>query len=403
MTAVVARARLLDRIEAHAGRIALAAVGLAVVLSAGYAIVLGGELRYLDEHVYTELTRSMAHGHGYSADGNVTAYRPPGYPFLLLPVYLLSGGAVFALRLVGVACLAGSVWFAYLLGRRITPAAGALAAVVLACYPLLVYTATALYPQVPALLMLLAMTEFALRCRPLWIVLSGLCAGSLILTVPSFAPSLLVLAVFLGLRKNWRSIVLLFAVAAVLPGLWCVRNAVQLHAFVPVSTNNGVNLLLGNNPGATPGSGTTVDISAWDSRAKELRLDEVGIDGFYREAAVDWITAHPGDAAALYLGKVAHTFAYSDSLKTSGQGASDLLAALTYYPVLALAALRLLLVRRFPMHRVEKLALWFIVLNVLLLAVFFTRVRFRVPLDALTIVLAASAVAHLWRGRTEAR
>ena len=35
--------------------------------------------------------------------------------------------------------------------------------------------------------------------------------------------------------------------------------------------------------------------------------------------------------------------------------------------------------------------------NVLLLAVFFTRVRFRVPLDALTIVLAVSAVVHLWQ------
>jgi hypothetical protein len=33
--------------------------------------------------------------------------------------------------------------------------------------------------------------------------------------------------------------------------------------------------------------------------------------------------------------------------------------------------------------------------NVLLLAVFFTRLRFRVPLDGLTIVLAASTVTHL--------
>jgi hypothetical protein len=37
------------------------------------------------------------------------------------------------------------------------------------------------------------------------------------------------------------------------------------------------------------------------------------------------------------------------------------------------------------------------VLNLLLLAVFFTRLRFRVPLDGLTILLAASAVVHLLR------
>jgi hypothetical protein len=37
--------------------------------------------------------------------------------------------------------------------------------------------------------------------------------------------------------------------------------------------------------------------------------------------------------------------------------------------------------------------------NVLLLAVFFTRIRFRVPLDSLTIVLAVSTVAVWWDRR----
>jgi hypothetical protein len=416
MTAIAAPARLLDRVERNAGRIALCAVGLALVLSGGYAVMLGGELRFLDENVYLELTRSMANGQGYAADGSVTAYRPPGYPFLLLPFYLLGGGSVLVLRLAGIAALAGSVWFAYLLGRRAgSPAVGALAAVVLACYPLLVYTATALYPQVPALFLLLAMLEYALRAREpdrrfLWAVLCGLSAGLLTITVPSFAPSLLVVLCFLG-RRLWRAALLILVVAAIIPGAWCLRNAVELHAFVPVSTNNGVNLLLGNSPDATPSSGTSADISAYDRQAKELRLDEAGIDAFYRNSAVDWMIAHPGDAATLYAGKVAHNFAYSDTLKTSGQGASDLLAALTFYPVLALAVLRVALLRRFPLSRVEKTAVWLIALNVVLLAVFFTRVRFRVPLDGLTILLAASAVVclcqgnlrrgNLWRGKGE--
>ncbi|WP_020668522.1 ArnT family glycosyltransferase [Amycolatopsis nigrescens] len=398
-------ARILSFLDEQAARIALSAVLLALVLGGGYAVLLGGELRFLDEHVYLELTRSMVEGHGYAVDGNATAYRPPGYSFLLLPVHLLTGGSVFALRLIGVACLAGSVWLLYLLGRRTgSAAAGALAAVVLACSPLLVYTATALYPQLPALLLLLAMLECGLRARDgahrlRDTVLSGLSAGLLTVTVPSFGPTLLLVVFALVWRRRggWRAATLLVAVAAVLPGLWCVRNAVQLHALIPVSTNNGVNLLLGNNPGTTPGSGTSVDISAYDARAKELRLDEVGIDEFYRDSAVEWITANPGDAAVLYAGKVAHNFVHSDSLKTTGQGASDLLAALSYYPVLALAGLRLLLARRFPLRGVEKLALAVIVLNVLLLAVFFTRVRFRVPLDALTILLAASCAVQLLR------
>jgi hypothetical protein len=89
-------------------------------------------------------------------------------------------------------------------------------------------------------------------------------------------------------------------------------------------------------------------------------------------------------------------------LKTEGRGASDLLAALSYYPILALALLRVMISKRFPLHRVDKLLLWGIVLNVLLLAVFFTRIRFRVPLDALTIMLAASTVVTWWDRRRAA-
>ncbi|WP_083472474.1 glycosyltransferase family 39 protein [Kibdelosporangium phytohabitans] len=392
-----------DWLNARTRQIAVAAVGLSLLLAGGYAIMLGNELRYSDEHVYLELTQSLVDGRGFAFGTGATAYRPPGYPFLLLPFHLVSGGNVFVMRLVGVLCLAGAVWFGYLLARRISPVAGALVAVVTAAYPLFVYTATTLYPQIPALLLLLMTFEFGLRARDRWVwaIPSGLSAGLLTITVPSFAPTLLLLVLFVGWRAR-KAIVVLLVAAAIIPVLWCVRNAVVMGSFIPVSTNNGVNLLLGNNPDATGSSGTSVDVSAYERRAKELDLDEVGIDKFYSDQAVEWIKANPGAAANLYAAKVAHNFAYSDTLKTEGQGASDLLAALSYYPLLALALLRVMVSKRFPLHRVDKLCLWAIVLNVLLLAVFFTRIRFRVPLDELTIILAASTVVAWWDRRRTA-
>ncbi|MET0238130.1 MAG: glycosyltransferase family 39 protein [Kibdelosporangium sp.] len=392
-----------DWLSTRNKQIALAAVGLSLLLAGGYSIMLGNGLRYSDEHVYLELTQSLADGRGYAFGSDATAYRPPGYPFLLLPLHLLSGGSVFAMRLLGVLCLAAAVWLAYLLARRISPVAGALVAVVTAAYPLFVYTATALYPQIPALVMLLAMFEFGLRARERWVwaVGSGLAGGLLTITVPSFAPTLVLLAVIMGWRAR-KAIAVMLVAAAVLPGLWVIRNAVVMGAFIPVSTNNGVNMLLGNNPGATGNSGTSVDVSGYEQQAKARKLDEVGIDGFYRAEAMSWITSHPAQAAGLYVAKVANNFAYSDTLKTAGQGASDLLAALSYYPILALALARVMISKRFPLHRVDKLCLWAIVLNVLLLAVFFTRIRFRVPLDALTIVLAVSTVAAWWDRRRAA-
>jgi Dolichyl-phosphate-mannose-protein mannosyltransferase len=393
------RTIVFDWLTVHSRQIALAAVGLSLVLAGGYAIILGGSLRYSDEQVYLELTQSLADGRGFAFGADATAYRPPGYPFLLLPVHFLTGGSVFAMRLVAVLCLAGAVWFSYLLARRISLAAGALSAVVVAAYPLFVYTATALYPQIPALLMLLMAIEFGLRSRDrwTWAIGSGLAGGLLTITVPSFAPTMALVLIFIGWRHR-KAIAVLVVAAAIIPVLWCVRNAVVMHHFIPVSTNNGVNLLLGNNSSATGSSGTSVDVSLYEKEAKARQLDEVGIDKFYSDSAVTWITSHPAEAVGLYAAKVTHNFAYSDTLK-SGQSASDLLAALTYYPVLALAVLRVLLWRRFPLHRVDKLLVWTIVLNVLLLAVFFTRIRFRVPLDALTIVLAMSTVAAWWDRR----
>ena len=413
--------RLGEWLTAHATVIALVAVGLSVVIGLGYSLILGSDLRFYDEQVYVGIVKSMAHGHGFSLDGTQpTAYRPPGYLFLLLPVYLVTGGSVLAMRLVGVLALGGSVWFIYLLGRRVhSPATGALAAVVVAIYPLLIYTATTLYPQVPALFLLLLMIELAMRAMPedgrsggrrlAIAVFAGLVGGLLTLTVPTFGVTAVGIVAWLAWRQHaaskriaWRTVVVLLVATAVLPAAWCARNAVALHAFVPVSTNDGINLLLGNSPNATANSGTSVDISTYSQQAVNRHYGEVEVDHFYTSQALDWVEHNPGSAVVLYVAKVANNFSYHDDLATSSQGstAQNLLSAVSYYPILLLALLRLVLFRRWPLRPTEKLLAVTIVVNVLLLAVFFTRLRFRVPLDGLTIVLAASTVTHLLAGRT---
>jgi 4-amino-4-deoxy-L-arabinose transferase-like glycosyltransferase len=407
-------------LDRNARTIALVAVALSLLIAGGYAIVLGSQLRYFDEQVYVQLTHSLAHGHGFTLDGtHPTAYRPPGYIFLLLPASLLSGGSVLAMRMIGVLALAGSVWFAYLLGRRVhSPATGALAAVVVACYPLLIYTATTLYPQVPALFLLLVMIETGLRALPadgvsgrrrlLMAVVAGLIGGLLTLTVPTFGLTVIGMVVWLALRQrkiakriDWRTVVVLIVATAVLPAAWCARNAAELHAFVPVSTNDGVNLLLGNSPDATADSGTNTDISTFEAEAAARHLSEVDLDRYYTAKALLWVRHNTGHAVVLYGEKVVNNFSYHDDLATSSQHSStqDLVSGLSYYPILLLALLRIALYRRWRLDPTEKMLVVTIGVNVLLLALFFTRLRFRVPLDGLTIVLAASTVTHFLLSR----
>jgi 4-amino-4-deoxy-L-arabinose transferase-like glycosyltransferase len=408
--------RALTIMDQHGQRIALVALALNLIVSTAYAIVLGDQLRYLDERDYVELTRSMAEGDGFSTTSGATAYRPPGYPLLLLPAHLISGGSVLAMRMVGVLSLAGAIWLVFLLGRRVhSNAVGVLAAVLTAGYPLLAYTATALYPQVPALFLLLLWLHMVLQAtsaqdcpagrRLAYAGIGGLAGGLLTITVPTFGPFVLAILGWLAWRhrsgEHRRRIlhtlaIILFAVA-LLPTAWCIRNAMQLHAFVPVSTNNGVNLLLGNSEKITATSGPGGDISAYRQRAQQLDLDEVELDHFYRDEALNWIATHPTRAAELYLQKVIQNFSFRNELATTGQGstAKDLVSALTFYPLLGLALLRVLMMRLRPLHTVEQAALWLVIGHVLLLAVFFTRLRLRMPLDGLTILLAASAVVLL--------
>lgn len=409
--------------EANGRQLAIGAVALSVVLAGGYALLLGDQLRYYDEQEYASLARSLAEGHGFSYDNvHPSAYRPPGYPLLLGAAYLSTSGSVLGMRLVGVLALAGTVWLVYLLGRRAhSRAVGALASLIVACYPLLVYTSTTLYPQVPAVCLLLLQIELALRAttakgmaptRYRWTctVTAGFAGGLMALTVPTHGPSAAAVILWLAWRHrrsiDRRSIYQVLAVmtiaVAVLPVAWGVRNAVELHALVPVSTNTGMNLLLGNSEHVTPGAGRASDISDYTQQAAALQLDEVEQNQYYTQAALGWISEHPRKAITLYLGKVVNTFSFSNELATPGQSSTtkDLLSALTYYPLLALSLVRVLLMRRWPLRPVEKLFVGLVIANVLLQALFFTRLRFRVPLDVLTILLAATAMGYILRWRS---
>ncbi|MBC6447997.1 glycosyltransferase family 39 protein [Actinokineospora xionganensis] len=416
--------RLVGWWDRHARAIVLAAVAGAVLLAGGFALAVGDALRFQDEREYVALARSVASGHGYVlTEYSVAvrppglAYRPPGLPFLLAPVSLLTDGSIVAMRFVGVAALGVSVWLASLLGRRIhSPAAGALAAVGVAAYPLFVFTATTLYPQIPAMALLLGFLESAFRAvdesrRGRWVAAAGLTGGLLALTLPVFALAVPLTVVWLawshrralGRAARNRALAGVLLLAITLACVWTVRNAVVLGAFVPASTNGGVNLLLGNSERVTARTGSAGDIGPYYAVVLDDGLDEVEADRFYTVSAWEWVRGHPGDAARLYVEKVARAFAYADALSTEYRPGvlTSLLSALTFYPVLGLAVLRVLLARR-RLGAEEKLLLGLVVMLVAVLAVYFIRIRLRLPLDALLIVVAASGALSLARGSVHA-
>ncbi len=391
--------RVAAALERRAGAVA-GAVG-AAVLVAGllYAALLGPGLRFPDEGEYLRLAGNLAAGAGYSLDGvHPTAFRPPGYPALLAPVVALGGGAVAA-RALNYVLLAGALGIVFLVLRRAGHRlAAALAPALVAAYPVIFYTAGTLYPQtlalfgVALLVLLLAPPRRSIGAG----AGAGLLAGGLALSVPTLVFLIPVAVGWLALRAE-RGRRLVIAAACLAAGLapigaWAARNEAALGAPVPLSTNSGYNLLLGNADRTTPNAGVNADVRR--EIAPAAPLDEVARDDYLRGRAVAWVTEHPGRAARLYALKVLNHFNYRNDLRTGARASAlaDLVVGLTYGLLLAVVLVRLAFVRRRPLSSLEGLLLASYLLAALATAVAFTRIRFRAPFDPLLAMLAALAV-----------
>jgi hypothetical protein len=178
---------------------------------------------------------------------------------------------------------------------------------------------------------------------------------------------------------------------------WTVRNYVQFKLFVPISTNNGSNLFIGNSPITTPNSGRTTDIVPL-CKGAQVATTEYEFDGAMGKCARDWISRNPAAAAWLYVGKVVNYFNYRNEMATAVEGARwrDRVEFATYYPLLLIALVRLALARRAPLSRTEILIYLLYFANGLISAIYFTRLRLRIPFDFLLIAVSAAFVARCW-------
>lgn len=188
---------------------------------------------------------------------------------------------------------------------------------------------------------------------------------------------------------------LLFAALVVVP--WTTRNACVLGGFTPVSTNSGINLLLGNSENAGSNTGVNVDISRYLEATKALSEKEKDVR--LRQYAISWIRENPRAAINLYFFKLLNYFNFRNQLyvKTEGRHTRDIIMFLSYYPLLFLAALRLLMYKKRPISSSEAILYLIYFGNAFVSAIFFTRIRFRIPFDTLLIAIGAATLGLIVR------
>ncbi len=372
-----------------------------------------------------------------------TSQQAPLYPFLLAAAYRCFGigtpEAILAVQLLQ--CVAGTVlvlvvvWLAWLLAPD-RPGVGWVAGFGAALYPTHLYMVTHL--QVALWAALVLMTLLALVSSPRWrgawsaAVLAGCLAGLLLLIEPILALALPICAVvfWLGERaQKWTDrfqpaplgrVALMAAVAAAIVAPWIVRNRLVHGELVFVKSTFGYALWQGNNPASWgtdkvpkpsaerlrrehDGTLAGMDRALWEARHETVYIDDVLLKPTgYREfaglseparsrllgrRAWRFIRDHPGQYAGLCLRRLRYFLLFDE---TNPKAANRVYRASTVTWLL-LCFIGLLVSggrwrQLWPTYAIFAVVTLFHTLVIV-------SVRFRIPLEPLSFVWAAWAVA----------
>lgn len=273
-------------------------------------------------------------GNVFGPDTGPSAHVAPLYAYWLAIWYALFGPAISIARLVQGLFAVGAVSMAIALlpelGRKLRlPAGPTLAAAVvwgLFSFNFAIET-TGCWEQAVLPLMLIGLTLLFTELhekgwRSIRLVFGGGClVGLAALVSPVILPvvgGFLVVEVFqarAARRPMLMKMALLFLVALGCIAPWTYRNYRVLGGFVPIRSNFGLELALGNGPGANGKTFTSYPRDPaclvfvnhpFKSKTVRDRLTEQGELAFMqekRDVATTWITAHPEKFAQLTLAR----------------------------------------------------------------------------------------------------
>lgn len=404
----------------HAGGLLASLVLLALVARVAGVLVVGGyHAPWLSE--YEEIARTILRNgfYGYNEDGLPpvpSSFMPPLYPFFLAGIMaLFSDGSGLHIKAVQSVLSAGSVlltfWLAWeIFGER---SVALLSALISALYPSFIVGALEISTATLEVLLVqvfgILVFRWYRRKSSCHAGLAGLALGLLSLTR---APAMLMapLASFWMMsaeadqtyRRKIRALALFLAMLAVTIAPWTIRNYLVHGALVPISTNGGINLWIGNNPRATGEFVYFKEVDP-DIFARVLPLTEVQRDSLFYEEASSFIRDNPRAFLQLLAKKAVYFWWFRPSIGSSYPDMGLALQAATtglmlaYTAVLPLAVLGLVLLLR-SKERASLPLFGIVVLPYMATSIiFFAATRFRAPVEPFLIILASYAIAGMVR------
>lgn len=368
---------------------------------------------------------SIAAGNGYLpstvAGAGPSAFRPPGFPYLLAATYAAVGAEPerrrwTAARIVEAGLGAATVGLIGLLALALWGVAPALVASALAAvYPPFLLMESSLTSETLFLPLVvgsvLAMLRYRRSRRLRWAIAAGVIGGLAALTRSNGLILLIPLAVGALTASPWRSrTAIIGALVTVLACLitvspWTIRNAVVMDAFVPVSTQAGYGLAGAYNDSARDDK---VHPAAWrlptaDPRYRALTedpsLDEVELERRLRTESREFMASHPEYVAQAGIANAPRLAVLRDrdleraaalDLGMSARLSDASIPSFWAVALLAIAGLFSPAARRTPAF------VWATPVLLLLTTVFIAAwTRYRIPADPFLLALAALGVLQL--------
>jgi tetratricopeptide (TPR) repeat protein len=268
--------------------------------------------------------------------GTEVYFRGPLYPYFLALLLKITGSEYFWTRLIQMIIASASVSLAYLLGREFFKENVArLGSIFYAFYGLLIfYESMFLIPVIFIFLNLLGLYVLARnRDNPGWkpYLLAGLIFGLSAIARPNilFVLPLLALWIFFRFRRKIeiRSVVIILVLFFIGIGLpiapVTIRNYIVADDIVPISSQGGINLYLGNNTSAEGLTmmmpevilDATVPWTKFIPTTTEYAEEAVGhplkpseVSAFWANKAKQFIFENPGQFIGLTYRKLVYFF-----------------------------------------------------------------------------------------------
>jgi 4-amino-4-deoxy-L-arabinose transferase-like glycosyltransferase len=380
----------------------------------------GKTFGFADSESYWELARTIARGQPYEfGPENYAIFRTPGYPLLLAPLFLVDGDRPHVLCARAISALLGTaaVWGVAALAKLLFDRRTALvAAAVAAVYPEAIALSTFVLSEAPFCpLMVWQLVAWARAWQNrsnVWAGLAGVLAGLATLMRPSwllFIPFALAIGLAIGPDRRRQAMVggVMLVALCVTMTPWWVRSYAVAGRFVPTTLQVGASLYDGLSPTANGSSDMRfVERFVAEQRAADQQAGgnlpgtfEDRLDRRMRDASINWARANPRRVAELVGIKFLRMWSPLPNAAEFRNSTLRLALALTYTPLIVLAAVGLWRFGRrdWPYVMCALPAIYFTCLHV----IFVSSIRYRQPAMLVLIVLAAGVIVKLARARTK--